>query len=82
MLERETTLVNVPEYSPFTVLRWSWNLDKLKGCQRMNTSQLATVKAYMADEDILSLIKGSPGLETLKNCKDILLKATNAVLVR
>ncbi|XP_025112377.1 uncharacterized protein LOC112575060 isoform X2 [Pomacea canaliculata] len=46
----------------------------------MNTSQLATVKAYMADGDILSLIKGSPGLETLKDCKDILLKATNAVL--
>lgn len=39
------------------------------------------VRAYEADENVTSLMNGSPGPETLKDCKEILLAATKYMLV-
>jgi hypothetical protein len=41
----------------------------------------AFVREYESKNNVVSLMKGSPGPETLRDCREILLKATNYMLV-
>ncbi|KAL8574965.1 hypothetical protein ACOMHN_064497 [Nucella lapillus] len=43
-------------------------------------ASIRVVRAFSADKKAISLVVGSPGPETLKDCKDILLKATSCML--
>ena len=47
----------------------------------MDIARVDFVHEYEANENVTSLMNGSPGPETLKHCKDIILKATKHLLV-